>query len=352
MSRSTRRRARRSPGTSSSKGGRLHRVLIIGCGAIAGGYDADRPADAGPLTHAAAFNRHGGFDLVACVDPDSAQRSAFAARWGVGAACATIEEAAAHGPFDVVSICSPTAFHAAHLEAALALRPKLIFGEKPITADLADTQRLVAACEAAGVLLAINHTRRWAPDVVRLRDELAAGRWGAVRAANGVYNKGALNNGAHLIDLLHYLLGELRLVATGEPLWDHWPADPTVPAILMAGETVVTLGVAHAADYALFELAIVTERGVLVMEDGGAHWRVRPAVDSPIFRGYRALDHGDRRTGEYDRAMLGAVTEIHEALTHGRSLSSTGRSAAQAQAMCTQIITTALDRRNGAEIQA
>jgi predicted dehydrogenase len=329
----------------------VHKVLIIGCGAIAGGYDADRPADSGPLTHAAAYRRHGGFELVACVDPDLAQRTAFAARWEVCAAVATIEEAASHGPFDVVSICSPTALHAAHLEAALGLRPKLIFGEKPVTSDLADTQRLVAACADAGILLAINHTRRWAPDIVRLKEELASGQWGAVRAANGVYNKGALNNGAHLIDLLHFLLGDLRLIAVGEPLWDHWTTDPTVPAILAAGEVSCTLGIAHAADYALFELAIITERGVIVMEDGGARWRVRQAVDSPIFRGYRALDRGAWPMGEYDQAMLGAVTEIHEALTQGRSLSSTGRSAARAQEMCTTIIRTALERRKGAGFQ-
>lgn len=252
----------------------------------------------------------------------------------------------------MISICSPTALHAAHLEAAIALKPRLIFAEKPITADLDDTERLVTACDAAGVLLAINHTRRWAPDIVRLKGELASGQWGRVRAANGVYNKGALNNGAHLVDLLHYLLGDLRLVAVGEPLWDHWPADPTVPAILAAGDAVVTLGVAHAADYALFELAIVAERGVVIMEDGGTQWRVRRAVDSPTFRGYRALDRGDWLSGEYDRAMLAAAAEIHEALTHGRPLSSTGRSAARAQKLCTQIIRTALERRNGAESQA
>lgn len=247
------------------------------------------------------------------------------------------------GPFDIVSICSPTELHAAHLDAALALSPRLVFCEKPVTPDLAETRRLVAACESAGVLLAVNHTRRWAPDVARLREDLAAGRWGAVRAANGIYNKGALNNGAHMIDLLHFLLGPLTLVAAGKPLWDFWDADPTVPAILAtAGGATVTLGIAHAADYALFELSIITERGVVTMEDGGAHWRERSAVDSPTFPGYRALDMGERRDGEYDQAMLAAVTEIHDALTQGCPLSSTGRSAAEAQALCAAITDAAL----------
>jgi predicted dehydrogenase len=322
-------------------------VLMIGCGAIAGGYDASQSANAGQLTHAGAYCGHGGYRLAACVDPDRQRRDAFAQRWSVEVACRDVEEAGINGPFDVVSICSPTELHAEHLEAALELQPRLIFCEKPVTPNLLDTKRLVAACDAAGVLLAVNHTRRWAPDIVRLRNELASGKWGAVRAANGVYNKGALNNGSHMIDLLHFLLGPLKLVAAGAPIWDFWNDDPTVPAVLSTAEgAAVTLGIAHAADYALFELSIVTERGVVGMEDGGVSWRLRSCIDSPLFPGYRGLDRGEWRSGEYDRAMLAAVTEIHAAITHGRSLASTGHSAAAAQELCAAIKAAALARPN------
>lgn len=312
-------------------------VLIVGCGAIAGGYDTDRPADQAPLTHAAAFSRHGDFRLVGCVDPDAERRNAFARRWGVNNAFANVE-AAAGRPIDVVSICSPTSLHAAHVEAALRLAPKLIFCEKPLTLELADARRLVEACDAAGVLLAVNHTRRWAPDIVRLREELARNDKGKVRAVSGVYNKGTLNNGVHMIDLVQYLLGPLQLVAAGEPLWDYWDTDPTVPALLKTRDAIpVTLGVAHAADYAVFEMTILTESGTLVMEDGGARWRERSAIDSPVFPGYSALDHGAFRDGAYDRAMLGAVSEIHQALASGHPISSTGYSSLEAQALCSLI---------------
>jgi len=45
-------------------------VLIIGCGAIAGGYDAGDIKGENILTHAKAFNNHAGFDLVGCLDQD------------------------------------------------------------------------------------------------------------------------------------------------------------------------------------------------------------------------------------------------------------------------------------------
>lgn len=316
-------------------------VLIIGCGAIAGGYDENRPDGAGPLTHAGAFSRDGRFSMAACVDPDAMKRQAFARRWKIEQSFADIVDA--KGTYNVISVCSPTALHGAHLQAALALKPRLIFCEKPVTYDLDEARRLVAACAEARVLLAVNHTRRWDPAVARLKQELASGQWGAVRAAQGVYNKGVLNNASHMVDLLQFLLGRFELVAAGEPVWDFWDNDPTVPAIL-SGPVPVTLGVAHAADYALFELSLITERGVVTMEEGGGAWRIRSAIDSPTFSGYRTLERGDWRAGTYDRAMTAAVAEIHAVLTGGGALSSTGQTALEAQALCAAIRDAALAR--------
>lgn len=318
-------------------------VLIVGCGNIAGGFDADRPRDALPLTHAGAFVRHGGFRLVACVEPDTERRRAFMTRWLVPQGHTSLDGLALQaGGFDVISICSPTKFHGDHIEAALRLRPRLIFCEKPVTTELAETRKWVDHCESAGVLLAVNHTRRWAPDIVRLRDELRAGNWGMLRSVVGHYNKGLLNNGGHLVDLLHFLLGPLELLSTAAPVHDFWPDDPTIPALLRTAAGVpVHLSAAHAADYALFELQLVTSTAVLAMEDGGMNWRVRRAADSPHFSSYKALDDGERRAGEYAAAMLGAVANLHDALVDGTSLASSGRSALEAQRLCARIKTVA-----------
>ena len=69
----------------------MREVLIVGCGNIAGGFDAGRGADTPPFTHAGAFAQHPDFAVAACVDPDDAQRAAFAERWQVGEDAASIE---------------------------------------------------------------------------------------------------------------------------------------------------------------------------------------------------------------------------------------------------------------------
>jgi predicted dehydrogenase len=314
-------------------------VLIIGCGAIAGGHDAARPDDAWPRTHAAAYRRDGGFRLAACVDPDAARREAFARRWTVEAQFASLPEASAAGPFDIISICSPTHAHVADLEAAIGLQPRLVFCEKPVTPSLGETTRLVKLARARGVGFAVNHTRRWAPDVRALAAELRAGAWGEVRGASAVYNKGVLNNGSHLFDLLSCLFGGISVVAAGLPVIDFSEADPSVPCLLQTSAGVpVSVTVAHAADYALFELTLITERAVITMEDGGAQWRVRPVVDSQSFPGYRALASGAFRPGRYDEAMANAVAEFRLWLDGKADLSSTGETAAAAQAISDAVL--------------
>jgi predicted dehydrogenase len=168
-----------------------------------------------------------------------------------------------------------------------------------------------------------------------MRGELASGAWGAVRTSVGLYNKGVLNNGSHMIDLLHHLIGPVGLVATGAPIWDGLPDDPSVPAVLSGPNGIsIHLVCGDARDFALFELQIVTDAGVLAMEEGGLAWRVRRPIESPNFRGYRSLDSGRSHSGGYASAMLEAAANIYEALTSGAELASTGRSALAAQQIC------------------
>ncbi|HVL41419.1 MAG TPA: Gfo/Idh/MocA family oxidoreductase [Brevundimonas sp.] len=313
-------------------------VLIIGGGAIAGGYDADR-AEGAPLTHAGAFSADPRFRLTAIVEPDEGRRSAFQDRWGVPAGAASIEalEASA-GQFDVISICSPTEHHPAHLSAALALKPRLIFAEKPVAKSVSEAAGLVARADADDVALAVNHTRRWDPEVQALAEQLRSGAWGAVRAATGFYTKGAVHNGVHMIDLLRLLLGDLQLLWVGAARHDFWNDDPSPPAALVSHDGVpVQLVAGHAGDYALFELTLTTERGQITMTDGGMGWMLRPAGDSAHFPGYQALARGELRPGGYPHAMTNAVDNIARAILSGDDLACTGHDALKAQALCEQI---------------
>jgi predicted dehydrogenase len=314
-------------------------VLIVGCGNIAGGFDQGRPAGYLPYTHAGAYSRDERFRLAACVEPDDNRRSEFMAAWGVPVGFRSIQEAlGACNQFDVISICSPTDCHAHDLEIASRLSPKLIFCEKPLTASVAETKRLVAECAQLNIPLAVNYTRRWDAEVIKLQADMQSGRWGALRSVVGYYNKGIANNGSHMLDLLHLLIGPMDIVKAGKPINDFFADDPTLPVWLEGPQGIpVLLACGHAEDYAIFELQLVFSQGTLTMEEGGLFWRERRALDSETFKGYHTLDAGVRRAGQYSGAMLNAVDNIYRAITHGYPLASTGESALAAQCVCEQI---------------
>lgn len=316
-----------------------HPVLIVGGGNIAGGFDSARGNEGLPLTHAGAFSRHPGFRLAACIEPDPERAKAFAAHWSIPRMASSFAELdAPAGAFDVISICSPTAAHAQDIASALALKPRLIFCEKPVSPDVDATGAVVAACEAAGVTLMVNHTRRWAPDIGQLRADIAARAWGSLRSATGIYNKGVLNNGSHMLDLLSFLVGPLTPLWAGRPHWDHWPDDPTIAAALEGPDGLpIMLNIADARDYALFELELVLERAVIRMEQGGGSWHLRHAIDSPTFSGYKTLDAGRNAAGRYDAAMTAAIAEIAAVLDTGAEPASTGRTALATQQLCHRI---------------
>ena len=312
---------------------------MVGCGNIAGGFDSELTSASLPRTHAGAYAAHGGYRLTACVEPDVKKRISFMKRWNVPTGYSGLDELKAHrGAFDVISICSPTASHYADTQWVLSLKPRLIFSEKPVCIHLGEAEQLVHFCASAGVKLAVNHNRRWDPQVKKLKNELATGHWGAIRSISGHYNKGTLNNGSHMLDLLHDLVGPLILLNTGTPVYDHVATDPSVPATLTSLSGVpVSLHCGHAADYSLFELQLVTRRGVISMEDGGMLWRIRTAVESEQFQGYRALTEGTIFAGTYLNTMATAVANIHRALDLGEPLASTGDTALAAQRMCCAI---------------
>jgi predicted dehydrogenase len=317
-----------------------YQVLIVGCGNIAGGFDMKSAPGTLPLTHAGGYTSHGGFQLRACVDPDFDRRRSFAAHWGVGAqASDLVSLCPAVGEFDVISICSPTSLHHEHLAQAIDLRPKVIFCEKPLTADASSAEQFVEDCGKRGVTLVVNYSRYWDPSLSALIQEVHEGRWGEVRSAVAHYNKGILNNGGHMVELLFRLLGPMAIVATASPALDFPGSDPSVAVMLPAheGKVPVYLSPANARDYAYFELEIVCSCGVIRMQSGGMSWQVREVTSSTHFAGYNSLKSARQSDGRYQESMSLAVGNIYDHLSVGAKVGSTGRHALRVQKLCLEI---------------
>lgn len=170
------------------------RVVVAGCGRMG-------------RSQAQLVGRLPEFALAGVCDPfpDSAR--------AVGEACGvpwfTAAEAmiAACGG-DVMAVCSDNASHAGLTLLAARHGYRAVYCEKPMATNLGDARAMVAACERAGTLLAVNHQRRLGPDLVAARRLLDRGAVGELRRVRTNNQGDILSDGTHAVDSVLWLAGD------------------------------------------------------------------------------------------------------------------------------------------------
>ena len=109
---------------------------------------------------------------------------------------------------DVVSICTWPQAHAEAVEAAAAAGVRGILCEKPLALQLADLERMRAACQGRAVKLAGGHQYRFHRNYMRAAEIIRSGGLGKVVGVRGNIKSTLANNGPHLIDTVRFLLGD------------------------------------------------------------------------------------------------------------------------------------------------
>ena len=173
-----------------------------------------------------AINEFPGNELVAVVSRDAERAASFARRFGARHAYTDYAQMLRNPDVSVVAIHTPNSFHAEQAVAA-ARAGKHVFCDKPMATNVADAERIIAACEAAGVSLGVNFHNRFMPCFVDCRRVIDSGDIGEVRLVQIEASPGArsgdrlgtwrldpdlaglgttMSIGVHVFDILRYLL--------------------------------------------------------------------------------------------------------------------------------------------------
>jgi 1,5-anhydro-D-fructose reductase (1,5-anhydro-D-mannitol-forming) len=173
-----------------------------------------------------AINAYPGNKLVAVVSRSSERAQQFAQKFGAQHAYTDYEAMLRNPEVTVVAIHTPNAQHAEQAIAA-ARAGKHVFCDKPMATSVADAERIVAACERAGVKLGVNFHNRYMQCFVDARKSIASGEIGEVlvvqiEASPGATPGGLLGTwrldaavaglgttysiGVHIYDILRYML--------------------------------------------------------------------------------------------------------------------------------------------------
>jgi predicted dehydrogenase len=245
------------------------RAAVVGCGRIGCGFDDD-PSRTQVSTHAGAYRKTRGVELVALADLDQARLEKYGDKFGVAGRYLDCGEMFRREKPDVVSICTWSGTHAAVLRDAVEAGVKAVFCEKPMADAAADARAMDALCNSRGVVLLVNHKRRFSPFHQAVAAFLHSGRIGTIQQVTVYYVSGVANTGSHLFDLLRLYFGEVEWIETRlshrrSPL----PDDPNVDGVLWFEQGFpVVLEACDTASYYILEIVILGTQGRLRINTG------------------------------------------------------------------------------------
>jgi predicted dehydrogenase len=193
--------------------------------------------------------------LVGCADADPARAEALAADRGA-VACADVAALLELAPDVVIVSTTHNALAALACDALAAGAHVLV--EKPAGRNAADVERIAAAAAVAGRLVKVGFNHRFHPAIARAVAEAQSGGHGDVMFVRGRYGHGGrlgyesewrarpelsgggelIDQGMHLLDLCHWLLGPLPLQSAlvRTSYWDMPVDDNAVLTLAGSGD--------------------------------------------------------------------------------------------------------------------
>ena len=266
----------------------MFRAGIVGCGRIGSEFDED-PLRTTISTHAGAFTANSDIDFVAVADLDEGKLQKCGKRWNITSLYQDYRRMLKEQNLDILSICTWNSTHLDIVREAVASGVKAVFCEKPIADSLKHADEIIKLCREKGVILQIDHQRRFDKTHRKVRDYIQSGELGGIQQVTFYYTAGIANTGSHVFDLLRFFFGDVDWVrAVYSQSQSPNPKDPNIDGILRFKTGVLgSVQSCNVQDFLIFEMNCLGAKGRLNIIDSGygiEYYRVR---ESRLFSGYK-----------------------------------------------------------------
>ena len=296
-------------------------VAIVGCGMIA-------------RFHVAALAEIPGTRVVALVDRKPGQAAALREKLGIS--CDVYEDqepALARKDVNLVIVATPSGVHMEPAVAA-ANAGKHVVVEKPLEITLERCDRIIDACDGAGVKLCTIFPSRFGDANRALKAALDAGRFGRLtlgettckwwrtqsyydeggwKGTRGMDGGGALmNQGIHNVDLLLWMMGPATQISAFTATLAHQRIEVEDTAVACLRFANGALGVIEAATSVYPGLpktiAIHGDRGTAVIEqDDLLRWELNPETPEDKVLRQRFAQKVEASGGSSDPAAISHI---------------------------------------------
>ncbi len=277
---------------------------VIGCGRIGSLLSEDKLREK-PCTHAESLSKNQNVQLIAGADTEKDRLKFFSKKWNVKKVYTDYRQMLEENKFDIISIATSANTHVKIIEDCIKHKTRVILCEKPLSIDIKEAEKAVVMCKSAGILLVVNHSRRFSGDYLKVRDLLRSGIIGELKTIHANVSAGApkpedhydnigggilLHDGTHLIDTLRFLLGEkepdniyaqLKFANNGAKV------EQNLQALLHYSEGFNVFIDCSDRDYFHFEIDIHGDKGRILIGNGIHHYFIK--TESPYYEGFNSL---------------------------------------------------------------
>lgn len=273
--------------------------------------------------------RTAGLTVTAVGSRTQEAADAFAADFGIPRAHGSYEELAQDPEVDVIYVSTPHPFHAAGAELALR-HGKHVLVEKPFTLNAEEAERVTALAARAGLVVLEAMWTRWLPHMVRIREILASGVLGDVRALIADHTQKLPSDPAHrinapelgggaLLDLGIYPIS-FAWDVFGQPATVHAISSPTATGV--DRQTAVILGFEGGRQAVLHTQLDLRGPNSAVVLGTEARIEIDPVWYTPT--SFRVLDAADNVLESYasdvaGRGMQYQAIALEEIVASGRT---------------------------------
>lgn len=189
---------------------------ILGCGMAAG-------------IHADAIQKIEGAKLKGIFDLSDKSRQSFSEKYNI-IAYSSFNELLNDDEIDIVCVCTPSFLHAQHAIAVLNSGKHVVI-EKPMAMTTEDADAIIKASRDTGKLVTVISQIRFSPDVQKIKKLLKENAFGKIslcslsmnyyrtpeyysgsnwRGSQSLDGGVLMNQGIHGIDLIEYIMGDIK----------------------------------------------------------------------------------------------------------------------------------------------
>ncbi|NLX06665.1 MAG: Gfo/Idh/MocA family oxidoreductase [Phycisphaerae bacterium] len=230
------------------------------------------------------------FKIVGVTDPNAARCKEATDEFGCKV-YQSVDQMLADKGVELVVVASLNRMHPPHAIQAMEAGKNVVC-EKPMAADAAEADRMIAVSKKTGKMLAVFQNRRYAPDFVKVKEVIDSGKLGRIvmikMMAHGFsrrwdwqtlkeFGGGALNNtGPHFVDQALQLFGpaEPNIFCHMENVLSSGDAEDHVKVVFSAPKSpMIDLEITSACAYGQGNWLVMGSSGGLKGTMGELEWK-------------------------------------------------------------------------------